>query len=138
MDHSHTEVFVFRPQAVAGEQVLLRSSGRQLRDFTSVHDVARTTERFLLRDQRLWAPELYNLGSGQSLIMREHASCIAVVGGNRGGAQASPVLTPPAGHEPVIPCAIDETRLRDTGVTWTNDFNGEVDRALSLCERWFR
>ncbi len=49
-------------QAVTKGKILLRSSGRQYRDFISLHDVARATHHFIFNVPDDWGDGLYNLG----------------------------------------------------------------------------
>lgn len=64
-------------QAVENHRLVLRSSGRQQRDFISLGDVARAVEHFVTLPDEQWEDGLFNLGTGCSLSILEIARRIA-------------------------------------------------------------
>lgn len=64
-------------QAVVTHNIILKSSGRQCRDFITLHDVARAVHHFLSVIPDSWGDGLYNLGCGQSISVLEMAKRIA-------------------------------------------------------------
>ena len=59
--------------------MVLRSSGKQHRDFISLHDVAAAVNHFLYAIPDKWEDGLYNLGGNCSLTIFEVAKKIASV-----------------------------------------------------------
>ena len=66
-------------QAITSGKMVLKSSGKQHRDFISLHDVSAAVEHFLFRVRGQWKDGLYNLGGDGSLSIVEAAKTIARV-----------------------------------------------------------
>jgi dTDP-L-rhamnose 4-epimerase len=68
---------IFASRLLNGRRPLIFEDGRQLRDFVSVHDVARAC-RSALESPRS-AYQVYNIGSGKAVTVREIAERMAKV-----------------------------------------------------------
>jgi len=66
-------------QAVTSGKIALNSSGKQHRDFISLHDVARAVHHFLFLTPDKWKENLYNLGGNCSMSILDVAKKIADV-----------------------------------------------------------
>jgi len=66
-------------QTVTGGKILLRSSGKQYRDFISLQDVARAVHHFAFIIPDRWGDGLYNLGGNCSMSILEVAQKISDV-----------------------------------------------------------
>lgn len=121
-------------QAVANRRLILKTSGRQRRNFITLHDVARAMEFLSLHANEWPADGLIQLGSSMNLSIKEAAERVAV------GAEA--VL----GSKPEIVVAKKEEsgagqelkfhvdRLSAMGFSWTGSAQEEIRATLRLCQ----
>ena len=87
-------------QAMTSGEMILRSSGKQHRDFIALHDVAAAVDHFLFVNSEKWGDGLFNLGGDCSLSILEVAKTIATVYEKKYG-------------KPVSILAKDNTRAED-------------------------
>ena len=66
-------------QAMMSGKMIIQSSGKQHRDFITLHDVAAAVDHFLYVIPNEWEDGLFNLGGGSSLSIAEVANKIAKV-----------------------------------------------------------
>jgi len=123
-------------QAMTLGKMVINSSGKQHRDFISLHDVAATVDHFLYAIPDKWADGLFNLGGDRSLSIADVANKIATVYERKYG-KSIPIKI--AGndngkiHSPVH-FSID--KLKNTGFLLTGNMDQEIERTLSLCENF--
>ncbi len=122
-------------QAVTQGRMVLKTSGKQHRDFIPLGDVARAVELFLYdRRDDDWGDGLYNLGGEFSMSILDMAHRIAacyercfgsrpelVVGNDEGG----------GGH----PVRFSIEKLKALGFKPRMDIDDEIMKTLSLCKR---
>ena len=121
-------------QAVTSGKMIVKSSGKQHRDFICLHDVATAVDHFLYTIPDKWADGLFNLGGDCSLSIADVANKIAKVYERK---YDRPIPIEIAGndsgeiHSPVH-FSID--KLKNTGFLLTGNMDQEIERTLSLCE----
>jgi len=64
-------------QAIIKRRIVLRSSGKQFRDFISLYDVARAVHHFIFLVPDKWENELYNLGGNCCLSILDIAERVS-------------------------------------------------------------
>ncbi|MCC6623949.1 MAG: SDR family oxidoreductase [Deltaproteobacteria bacterium] len=129
-------------QAVVHGALVLRSSGRQLRDFVTLGDVARAVDHLLALPARALGDGVFDLGSDP----RGPGAMSVLAMAERVRARAGVVL----GREPTLalgedgadaapaaPLRYDSTRLAATGFRWSEAADAELDGTLDLCRRAF-
>ena len=121
-------------QAVTSEKMVLKSSGKQHRDFISLHDVSAAVEHFLFRVRGQWKDGLYNLGGDGSLSIVEAAKTIARVYEKKYDKRIPIEI---AGKDDEGSCNsahFNIDKLKATGFQLTGDMEIEIEQTLSLCE----
>ena len=121
-------------QAITSEKMVLKSSGKQHRDFISLHDVGAAVEHFLFRVRGQWKDGLYNLGGDGSLSIAEAAKTIARVYEKKYDKRI-PIETADQDDEgPCNSAHFNIDKLKATGFQLTGDMETEIEQTLSLCE----
>ena len=121
-------------QAVTSGKMVVKSSGKQHRDFISLHDVTSAVDHFLFKAPEKWEDGLFNLGGDCSLSIIDVANKINSVLKKEYGI---PVPIEIQGkdngtiHNP-IRYKID--KLKRTGFRLTGNMDREIRQTLSLCE----
>ena len=121
-------------QAVTSGKMVLKSSGKQHRDFISLHDVSAAVEHFLFRVRGQWKDGLYNLGGDGSLSIVEAAKTIARVYEKKYDKRIPIEI---AGKDDEGSCNsahFNIDKLKATGFQLTGDMEMEIEQTLSLCE----
>ena len=121
-------------QAITSGKMVLKSSGKQYRDFVSLHDVSAAVEHFLFTIQGKWGDGLYNLGGDGSLSIAEAAKTIARVYEKKYDKRIPIEI---AGKDDEGPCNsahFNIDKLKATGFQLTGDMEIEIEQTLSLCE----
>ena len=123
-------------QAITSGEMILKSSGKQHRDFISLNDVAASVEHFLFSIPNKWEDGLYNLGGNCSLPISDVAKKIASVYEKKYGKPISiKILGKDTGevHNPVL---FNIDKLKKTGFQLTGNMEREIEQTLSLCENF--
>ena len=121
-------------QAITSGKMVLKSSGKQHRDFISLHDVSAAVEHFLFRVRDQWKDGLYNLGGDGSLSIVEAAKTIARVYEKKYDKRIPIEI---AGKDDEGPCNsahFNIDKLKATGFQLTGNMEMEIEQTLSLCE----
>ena len=121
-------------QAVTSGKMVLKSSGKQYRDFVSLHDVSAAVEHFLFTIQGQWGDGLYNLGGDGSLSIAEAAKTIAKVYEKKYGKRIPIEITDKDDEGTCDPVHFNVDKLKATGFQLTGDMEIEIEQTLSLCE----
>ena len=123
-------------QAVTSGRVVLKSSGKQHRDFISLHDVARAVFHFLFAVPDEWDDGLYNLGGNCSMSILDVANKITDVYktkykkeilGEKTGQNHGSSMTPKP-----VKYSID--KIMKTGFVLKGDMISEIERTMDVCE----
>ena len=121
-------------QAVTSGKMVLKSSGKQYRDFVSLHDVGAAVEHFLFTIQGKWGDGLYNLGGDGSLSIAEAAKTIAKVYEKKYNKRIPIEIAGKDDEGPCNPAHLNIDKLKATGFQLTGDMEIEIEQTLSLCE----
>jgi UDP-glucose 4-epimerase len=119
----------------SGEMVI-KSSGKQQRDFISLHDVAATVDHFLFKNSKKWDDGLFNLGGDCSLSILEVAKTIATVYEKKYGKSVPIQITGKGNEDHYDPVHFNIDKLKKTGFRLTGNMEKEIEQTLSLCEKF--
>ena len=124
-------------QAVTEGKILLRSSGRQYRDFISLHDVARAVHHFTFIIPDRWGDGLYNLGGNCSMSILEVAQKISDIYKLKFKREIE-IKTKQDENNSIIPKPVkyDVKKLMGTGFTLKGDMLYEIERTMELCKEF--
>ena len=123
-------------QAATSGKIIVKSTGKQHRDFITLHDVGAVIGHFLFTIPNQWADGLYNLGGENSLSITEVAKIIAKVYKKKYG---KPILVQIDGKDDGTinnPVFFNIDKLKKTGFCLTGNMEKEIEQTLSLCERF--
>jgi len=121
-------------QAMTSEKMVLKSSGKQHRNFITLHDVAAAVGHFLFTVPEKWGDGLYNLGGDESLSIEEVANTIARVYEKKYGKPIPIKITGKDNGETHDPVHFNIDKLKQTGFQLTGSMEKEIEQTLSLCE----
>lgn len=119
-------------QAVTQQQLVLRSSGLQRRDFVSLTDVARATQHLLNLPDAQLGPGLFNLGGAWAPTIREMAMLIAERCQTVLGFAPALQAPLPGPDELSLPLDYQIDRLLATGFSLQGKHAEEIDATLAL------
>ncbi|MCP4377404.1 MAG: SDR family oxidoreductase [bacterium] len=121
-------------QAVTDGKIVLKSSGKQHRDFIALGDVARGVAHFLDTGND-WPGELYNLGGNCSMSILQVAERIADVYAETFSRSRPEIQTVQSDDRAEVSQAVryDITKLLETGFTLAGDMASEIKGTLELC-----
>jgi UDP-glucose 4-epimerase len=124
-------------QAAQTQQLTLRSSGLQQRDFITLADVGRAVSHLLNLPRITCGNGLFNLGGECSLSVWDMAQriakrCQAVLG------FLPPIVRPePRPDETTVPLHYRMDKLKQSGFRLSGNIDVELDDALRLCHQAF-
>ncbi len=122
-------------QAVSSGNIILKSNGKQSRDFVALSDVARAVRHFLFNIPDNWAGGLYNLGGECSLSILTAARRVADLYEKIYHAPIHSIEInkedKTLSKEPVI---YDIGKLKATGFRLDGNMDEEIKKTLKLCE----
>jgi UDP-glucose 4-epimerase len=121
-------------QAVINGRIVLRSSGKQQRDFVALSDVARAVEHFLRQPDDAWRDGLFNLGSGRSLSIVQAAELIAKEFESRYGRKVGIEVRPDDGASSLSEVRYGIGELLATGFMLRDEMSAEIQRTFEACE----
>lgn len=124
-------------QAVTEGKILLKSSGKQYRDFISLHDVARAVHYFIFIIHNRWGDGLYNLGGNCSMSVLEVAQKISEMYRLRYKKEIK-IKTKQDDSNLIVskPVKYDIEKLMGTGFTLKGDMFFEIKKTMDLCEEF--
>ncbi len=122
-------------QAVENGEIVLRSSGKQQRDFITLHDVGRGVHHLLNLPVSEWQDGLFNMGGDRSFSILEAAHQVASEFQKKYGRDV-PISTGPArANETSKPVQFSIDKLKDTGFYLVGDMSQEIQRTFQVCEQ---
>ncbi|MBC8282279.1 MAG: NAD(P)-dependent oxidoreductase [Nitrospinae bacterium] len=122
-------------QAMTSGKMIIQSSGKQHRDFISLHDVAAAVDYFLYAIPDKWADGLFNLGGDCSLSIAEVANKIAMVYEKRYGKPIPIEIAVKDNGESHDPVQFNIDKLKKIGFHLMENMEREIEETLSLCEK---
>lgn len=125
-------------QAVTSGRIVLKSSGKQYRDFISLHDVARAVYHFLFAVPDKWGDGLYNLGGDCSMSILEVAKRISNVYRTKYSKNILEIKTGQDDSDSITskPVNYSVEKIAETGFTLKGDMISEIERTMHVCERF--
>jgi UDP-glucose 4-epimerase len=121
-------------QAVTSRKMILKSSGKQHRDFICLHDVASAVDHFLYKNVKSWGDGLFNLGGDCSLSIVDAANKICSTFKKKYGSSIPIEIQGKDEETTHNPVKFDIGKLKNTGFLLTGNMDHEIERTLSLCE----
>jgi UDP-glucose 4-epimerase len=123
-------------QAMTSGEMVIKSSGKQQRDFISLHDVAAAVDHFLFKNSKKWDDGLFNLGGDCSFSILEVAKTIATVYEKKYGKSVPIQIVRKDKGERYGPVHFNIDKLKKTGFCLTGNMEKEIEQTLSLCEKF--
>lgn len=124
-------------QAATEGKIVLRSSGKQYRDFISLHDVARVVHHFAFIIPDRWGDGLYNLGGNCSMSILEVAQKTSDA--YRLKYKKEIKIEKKQDDSNLIvpkPVKYNIEKLMRTGFTLKSDMFYEIDKTMDLCKEF--
>jgi len=127
-------------QAVIEGKIVLRSSGKQYRDFISLNDVARAVYHFIFLEKDKWGDGLFNLGGDCNMSVMEVAEKISEIYKKKYKKSKLEIIidskdTDLTNTKP-IKYSID--KLSKTGFQLENTMDYEINKTMELCEQFMK
>jgi UDP-glucose 4-epimerase len=122
-------------QAVTERRLVLRSSGRDRRDFISLSNAAGAISHLLGLPAAVWNRQIFNVGSGKGLSVLEMTKLIA----KRSEIlfDFSPEIEIGEGGSDGPDITYSSQRIAATGFVPNEDAEAEIDATLSFCKKHF-
>ncbi|MEE9604561.1 MAG: SDR family oxidoreductase [Candidatus Scalindua sp.] len=127
-------------QAVTSGRIVLKSSGKQHRDFISLHDVARAVYHFLFDVPDKWGDGLYNLGGNCSMSILDVANKISDVYKTKYKKEILEIQTGQNGRVSITtePAKYSIDKIAEAGFTLKGDMISEIERTMHACEGFIK
>jgi UDP-glucose 4-epimerase len=123
-------------QAMTSREMVIKSTGKQHRDFIPLHDVAAAVDHFLFKNSKEWDDGLFNLGGDCSFSILEVAKTIATVYEKKYGKAVPIQIAGKDNGECYSPVHFNIDKLKKTGFRLTGNMEKEIEQTLSLCEKF--
>jgi UDP-glucose 4-epimerase len=124
-------------QTITEGKILLRSPGRQYRDFISLHDVARAIHHFIFNIPDGWRDGLYNLGGNCSMSILEVAQKISDVYRSKYKNEIK-IKTKKSDSNLIVSKSVKYNidKLIRTGFALKNNMIFEIEKTMDLCKKF--
>jgi UDP-glucose 4-epimerase len=123
-------------QAMNSGKMVIKSSGKQHRDFIALHDVAAAVDHFLFKNSEKWDDGLFNLGGDCSFSILEVVKIIATVYEKKYGKPVPIQILGKDNGERYSPVYFNIDKLKKTGFRLTGNMEKEIEQTLALCEKF--
>lgn len=125
-------------QAVTSGRIVLKSSGKQHRDFISLHDVAGAVHHFLFVAPDKWGDGLYNLGGNCSMSILDVANKISDVYKTKYKKEILEIKTGQDNIASITPEPVKYSveKIAETGFTLKDNMISEIERTMHVCEEF--
>lgn len=125
-------------QAVTTNELILKSSGKQERDFISLHDVSRAVYHFLFGIPGRWGDGLYNLGGSCNMSILDVANKISEVYQKKFSKKPPEIYSMIREHdtEKVKPFKYSIEKLIHTNFQLEGNMEYEIFRTMDVCEEF--
>jgi UDP-glucose 4-epimerase len=130
----------FCKQAVTTSRIVLKSSGKQFRDFISLHDIARAVYHFLFVIPDKWSDGLYNLGGDRSLSILEVAQIISDVYQEKYKKKIKEIKIESNSRNlaRLKPFKYSIEKIKKTHFRLKSNATREIKKTMSLCEEFLK
>lgn len=125
-------------QAVTSGRIILKSSGKQCRDFISLHDVARAVYHFLFVIPNNWGDGLYNMGGNYNMSILEVTQKISDVYRSKYKKEIIEIKAKPDTSSSMMPKPVKYSteKLARTGFALEGDMVFEIEKTMNLSEEF--
>lgn len=125
-------------QAVTTERIVLKSSGKQYRDFISLYDVSAAVHHFLFVMPENWGDGLYNLGGNCSMSVLDVAQKISDVYRIKYKKEIIEIKAKPDESNSIIPKPVKYSieKLVKTGFTLKGNMVFEIEKTMDLSQEF--
>ena len=123
-------------QAITLGKMVIKSSGKQHRDFISLHDIAAAVDHFLFKNSVSWGDGLFNLGGDCSLSIIDVANKISSVFKNKYGTAIPIEISKNDTGYTHHPVRFSIDKLKKSSFHLTGNMDDEIEQTLSLCENF--
>ena len=123
-------------QAMTSGKMVIKSSGKQHRDFIALHDVAAAVDYFLFSIPEKWGDGLFNLGGDASFSIAEVAEKIAAVYEKKYRKAVPIQIIGKDNGQTHDPVQFNIEKLKKTGFHLIGNMEQEIEQTLSLCEKF--
>ena len=124
-------------QAITTQEMHLKTSGIQERDFIALSDVARATGHMIRLDEEKIADGIFNLGGENSLSIIQLATKIQDRCKLKFDFTPHIVRPEPRNAETVAPLKYSVEKLKTTGFQLQGSLEQEIDDTLFFCQKTF-
>ncbi|MFT4802871.1 MAG: UDP-glucose 4-epimerase [Psychroserpens sp.] len=124
-------------QAVTNKQMLLTSSGLQLRDFVTLTDVCRAVHHLMELPVSKLGDGVFNLGGNHVVSVFEMANLIQQRFIEEFNMPVKLIRSDPDEKEQVAPLRYYSNRLAESGFVWEKNINKELDELIHFCLQHF-
>lgn len=123
-------------QAVSSGRIILKSSGKQYRDFIPLHDVARAVYHFLFIAPDKWQDGLFNLGGDCSMSIIEVARVIARVYEQEYKKELPAIQYKEDIRQESKPVRYSIEKIKSTGFVLEGAMADEIKKTFLVCEKF--
>lgn len=125
-------------QAVTNGKILLNSSGKQYRDFISLHDVANAVYHFVFVIPDKWGNGIYNLGGSCTMSILDVAQKISDIYRARYKKDIKEIRTASNNSSSTIskPVKYSIDKIAETGLRLQKNMVSEIEKTMELCEKF--
>lgn len=124
-------------QAVTTGKIVLKSSGKQYRDFIPLHDVARAVHHFLFVKPENLNGGIYNLGGNCLMSILEVAQKISGVYKSKYEGKSIDIMVNQADNSAIHePFKFSIEKILGTGFTLNGNLVYEIEKTMELCEEF--
>ncbi len=125
-------------QVVLNRKISLKSSGKQYRDFISLHNIARAVYHFLFVIPDKWKNEVYNLGGNCTMTVLDVAKMISIVYSSmyRTKEIEIDIKADSIDLKNVYQFEYNIKKLKETGFILEDNIIQEIENTIKLCNEF--
>ncbi len=125
-------------QAVTGGKIILKSSGKQYRDFISLHDVAKAVHHFIFVIPDEWGDGIYNLGGSCTMSILDVAQEISDTYRAKYKKDIEEIRTTSNNCSSIVskPIKYSIEKIVGTGFRLQGNMFFEIEKTMDLCEKF--
>jgi UDP-glucose 4-epimerase len=125
-------------QAVTNGEIILKSSGKQYRDFISLHDVANAVYHFVFVVPDEWGDGIYNLGGDCSMSILDVAQKISDIYRAKYNKDIKEIKTASENGSSIStkPVKYSIDKIAETGFRLQGNTASEIEKTMDLCEKF--
>jgi UDP-glucose 4-epimerase len=125
-------------QAITSGKIVLKSSGKQYRDFISLQDVAKAVYHFIFVIPDEWGDGIYNLGGSCTMSISDVAQEISGIYRAKYKKDIEEIRTTSNNNSSIIskPVKYSIEKIAGTGFRLRGDMVFEIERTMDLCEEF--